>query len=384
MKTAVIEVHAFNRRFIDKDNTPFLHGLSKRFGVKDLESVFSHLPLASMWTGAFPDECDAFCDYVYNGDRQGFSKNLPYFLFNLFFNIQRYINGNYYIRNLARNKKTRHFEIKRKKHYFQKNSLGKETFFELLVENGKSFAYYEHPILATNDKSKIVFPIKKENNGRVDYFIKNIYKKDNDFCYLQLRDIDIVGHRHGPSSPEMKSCLRKLDRSLRKLFENMDLEKDNIIVLSGFGLVEVRDYIDLESLLPEFGKGYFYFLDSTTARFWFFDDDKKQEVLDILKNLGCGHILSNEEKAGYRIDKLGREFGEEIFLLERGYCIIPNFYNDDKVKGMHLYDRQSRQEQGFILSNKKISGNPHLLDILPTLCKTARIKCHRKEGSPLF
>ena len=98
------------------------------------------------------------------------------------------------------------------------------------------------------------------------------------------------------------------------------------------------------------------FVDSTMARFWFFNGKAEKRVAEFLGNLQGGHILTDEEKRRYHLNYPHNKFGDLIFLADPGVLIFPNFFQNRKpVKGMHGYAPEFRDQQSaFLICSPRI------------------------------
>ena len=148
-------------------------------------------------------------------------------------------------------------------------------------------------------------------------------------------------------------------------------------------MVTVKGKIDMKKILPPFGKGYYYFLDSTEARFWFFNRKTKENVINTLKNIKQGHLLTKKEKINYRVDFSDNRHFEELFLLNPGYIISPDFFHEDSIKGAHSYGLKCDEEKGVFLINKKSKKEAELVDMMPTLLDFHKINV-KSDGKSIL
>ncbi|MBX2987190.1 MAG: alkaline phosphatase family protein [Bdellovibrionaceae bacterium] len=73
---------------------------------------------------------------------------------------------------------------------------------------------------------------------------------------LYFADVDMMGHRFGPHSPEVKEALMKIDAGLGRLFREagqLELPGVNYVIVSDHGMsaVEAKDAVAMDELLPE-------------------------------------------------------------------------------------------------------------------------------------
>jgi len=164
----------------------------------------------------------------------------------------------------------------------------------------------------------------------------------SDFHYLHLFESDHIGHKFGKDSDALNEKLAEYDRYIEKLSKI----SDNLILFSDHGMVDVTGEINIwksvESAGYKYGKDYLMFLDSTLARFWFFNKKAKGDIISCLPK--GGHVLSQKEKHEARIPG---GFGEEFYLADAGKLIVPNFYQESACRTMHGYSPATEEQKGF-------------------------------------
>jgi hypothetical protein len=79
-------------------------------------------------------------------------------------------------------------------------------------------------------------------------------------------------------------------------------------------------------------------LDSTTARFWFKEDNAKRKIAAMLEGLNGGKIMSKENLKICKANFNHTKYGELIWIADGGILILPNFWQGNSpVRGMHGY-----------------------------------------------
>ncbi len=378
-KTIVIMIDAFRKSYLNERDTPFLHQFSKKFFAGELKQPFGFKNAVGFFTGIHPSKIGQFANYGYNGNLRRF----PYQLFLKPFpgklkfhaiNLFNFFRGEDLFLPAIDLNYFKFFQRKQTRHFYQKKSVPVKTIFDFLRENKTKYLFYDFPLIIENGKPKLHWTLKNDDEARVKKFLKLIRKKEYDFYYLHLVDLDSIGHAYGPDSPEMKEALRKEDLLVKKVLSEFDIEKDNVMIWSDHGMVAVTKKADLKSKLPAFGKGYVYFLDSTMARFWFFNSSIRRKVLSILKKQKGGRVVSEKEKKRLGIDFKDNFYGDEIFLADSGTLIFPNFFNASFAKGMHGYDISDKNEMAFFMLNKKSKTKAKTEDLFPTLLEMLGLK----------
>tara|TARA_Y100000034_G_scaffold19272_1_gene21684 strand:+ start:5548 stop:6720 length:1173 start_codon:yes stop_codon:yes gene_type:complete len=386
-KTIVLMLDAFRRDYITPQNTPFLYSLTKKYGLGHLKQPFGFKNTVGFYTGMHPKELGLFTNYIYDKKIRKFPHSILLFPFpgKLKFHIINFFNhliGNDMSYPSIKIDYFKYFKLKQKKHFFQQDST--ETLFSIFKRNKINYLFYDFPFIIENGRSKLHYTFKNNDKNRVKKFLKLLNK--HSFYYIHLTDLDAIGHKFGPKSNEVKRTLQKTDNFVKKILSNFNLEKDNILIWSDHGMVSINKIFDLQSKLPEFGKDYVYFLESTIARFWFFNKEIKKQVLSILeKHKDKGKILSKQDKKNLKIDFNNNLYGDEIFLLNSGTLLCPNFFNNVPDKGMHGYDLSDKNETTFFTINRKFTKQAKMEDLFPTLLQLMSLKFQSKiDGKSLF
>ncbi|MFC1944522.1 alkaline phosphatase family protein [Chloroflexota bacterium] len=386
MKTLVLWLDAFRKDYLTEKDTPFLFSLAKRFGVGILKPVFGYSSIgASFYTGLYPERHDQLTVYRYGKQpiRDWPLRYLPANLGSLYFNLHRYLRGHDNPVPLVPYRYLKHFSISLKAYYHHPNALPVRTIFDTLRDSGVGFAVYNWPVLASDSTTRLTLRTKSNDKDRTATFLHQS-KQEGRVYFMHLWDLDKYGHIYGPGTPELTCKICEQDDLVRQLVGQFSLEEDNILVWSDHGMLNVEMTLDLESKLPPFSVGYLYFLDSTLARFWFFDDRKKEEVMAILKGIEHGHVLSEEEKRQFHINLAHNENGEEIFLADPGVMLLPNFFQKHPVKGMHGYDLSQIDECGIFLANRLLQSKGETVDLMPTIMDMLGIETKELGGQTLF
>ncbi len=385
VKTIIIMLDAFRKDYFSEENTPFMFGLIKKYGLETLQQPFGFKNAVGFFTGLKPKNLNQFTYYGYDGKISRFPyslvlKPLPGRLKFYFINLFNFMLGNEMFLPAIDINYFRYFKTIQKKHFYKKGSIPAETIFDIFRRNKIKYLFYDFPLIIKQDKSRLHCTIKNNDEIRVKFFLK-LMKKDYDFYYLHLFDVDTTSHHFGPNSEAMIESLKKEDNLVKEILSNFDLERDNVLLWSDHGMVEVKDKIDLISFLPKFGEGYIYFLDSTMARFWFFNKKKKEEVLSILKKEKIGKILSKEDKKILGIDFKNNFYGDEIFLLNSGNIISPCFFHKETLKGMHGYDLSNKKEFAIFITNRFFKKNAKTEDLFAAVIQMMGMKKQETKGT---
>jgi len=196
--------------------------------------------------------------------------------------------------------------------------------------------------------------------------------------FIQLAELDTVGHAKGPRSKEIHRSLRKVDSMVRRIIEEHRKSFDtDVFIFSDHGMVEVKKVVNIlgqlrRSDLKE-GRDFVVFLDSTLARFWTQKNGCKRRISEALDKVQGGRTLSEDDLKRYQAPN-DRKYGDIIWLADPGTLILPNYYQGTKlVKGMHGYAPGTRELgspviiYGEDIPSGRVQRTATPMDILPTI-----------------
>ncbi len=187
----------------------------------------------------------------------------------------------------------------------------------------------------------------------------------HDLQFLFMGDLDGIGHVRGPDSAERRAALRKVDDALAAIHARACEvhEGVDIVVFGDHGMAQVRGQVDVTPAIRDAGLDVgqdSWFLDSTMARFWVADAARRTRLVDALARVNGGHVISDDEKARYRIRYAHNWFGDVIFVVDDHLVVHPSFYAEAQPpQGMHGYLPGCRDnESAFVISGDRIPCLP--------------------------
>lgn len=282
--------------------------------------------------------------------------------------------------------------------HYSENAFVKESIFDVLKRNDKkvycnSFTALGLKSTLLSDSERVCDVISKLNEGY-------------DLILLYIGEIDAKGHLYTGDDEIMIESLSRVDKYIEDiLVEDKKNGGDNTIVVIGdHGMVEVNSYIDIkeqcDSLTIVRSKDYDYFLDSTIARFWFYNSESRDCITELLNENDFkikGFILDNQKAIDYKvpINLLNGDgqnlYGDIIWCANPGVVISPDYFNSNKIiKGMHGYANVNNKEsQGLLVITNQVEAKEiqqcNLIDVCSTLCDLIDIEYpNGNEGKSIY
>ena len=188
------------------------------------------------------------------------------------------------------------------------------------------------------------------------------------FCYLH--QVDMASHLFGIESPLFERALRRTDafagevmRRVRRRFGVVPT-----YAFSDHGMSTLTRQIGIPELTlhPGFPDRFFVALDATMVRLWYLDDDEalRDELRERVASRYPGRFLTAAELVDLHLDFGGRLYGDEIFLLEPGIGIFPNFHSFIKPKAMHAYHPDVVEQWGISIAPEASTPVGEPVDLL--------------------
>lgn len=389
----LILVDGLRHDYINHVDSPFLHSLCENNIDAIVRETFAFELRPAFFAGLQPDECDIANMFCYDpdnsifrsidlehGNREKITQQVRNEAKKRGFSLIKEIGGcaNIPIELLP------YFDFSEKYHTADPGSIGEhKTLFDHLRKSGKKWLWIAYP-----DGPGTTEGVLKQFSSKATY--------DEDFIYLHFSELDWVGHEFGPHSREQKESIHIIDEAIRKIFININQSYDHVesIIFGDHGQVEIERNIDIQSILSKtnlvFGEDYLFFLDSTQARFWFFNDNAKIKVVKVLEEIKGGKILTQSELMDLHFHFNHNKFGDLIFVADEGIGIFPNFFqNESPCRGLHGYlpDVQGNWAKLIItgIGERRKIGKPfEMVSIFPTLLKMLGLDNPEDVKKPSF
>ncbi|HYG23554.1 MAG TPA: alkaline phosphatase family protein [Verrucomicrobiae bacterium] len=232
-------------------------------------------------------------------------------------------------------------------------------------------------------------PERSETENR-DALIADLKTERIDFAFLYWAGLDGLLHMVGNQSPAVQTKLREYEEWISSILEAAEDHYDEIrlYVFSDHGMANCDELLDLkkviEALPLAFGKDYAVVYDSTMARFWFFNDQAREQVSAALGAVPQGRILPDSELKELRTHFADRYFGELIFLVRQGVLIVPSHMGERPIRAMHGYHPAESQSYAALCTNQ--AGLPDDINAIPDvfrlMTRDAELAHARNAGEP--
>ena len=372
-KVVCLFIDALRPDFVNEKDTPFLYKLFSENPSMDIKTILGYSDAidATIFTGAYPDIHGYWMKYQYSPSTSPFKspvfspfRMIDYIPFPLVRSGVNFVLYNTFYKWYSRKVGYKdiaafnipysilsYFDFTLRKTLMDEDVFSIPTIFDVLRENNRSF-FYSHGV-----NSKVLNTLK-----------------DKDLGIIYLSDIDLSAHLFGIENSSFSETLLRIDNMIKDIFKfcKRNIPNVNILLFSDHGMAKVNNILDFRYLLKEdgFEDQYLFTLDGTMIRFWYFKERAMEKIHDLFEDKTYGHFLTEMEKRDLRIQFNHNRYGDDIFLLDQGYAIFPNFMSWSKPKAMHAYHPKYEEQRGvFMLHGKPCIDKKEieLVDIMPTI-----------------
>jgi predicted AlkP superfamily pyrophosphatase or phosphodiesterase len=371
--TVAICVDALRHDFVNENDSPFIHELAKQYISCRIEGPLSYEEAPMWFAGLHPEISDRWFLYWHSPSTSPFNK-LPTFGLDLskwrkiriamniaFSKVLKFQYGSAPFVPLYLLK---YFDFSEKLAPWDDKYSSLPTLFSILKERKMSWLFIGIP--GSDQQTNAILTKFKESFN------------DQDFIWLHFSETDSTEHKFGPLSVERRSALKNIDLAIEEIFHILTSRNDivNMLIFGDHGCLEVKNTVNiLETIgsdLHSFDRKFRFFLDSTTARFWFDDDKIRRMLEERLKHVSCGHFLTKEELIMHHCNFSHHKYGNLVWIADPGTIIIPNFWDgDNPPRGMHGYLPIHEDCDGRLIINRKSSSHGEhkvkSVDIFPTI-----------------
>jgi hypothetical protein len=356
----VFLVDAFRHDFLREDVTPHLSALAAGGTRLPLQPIlgYSDAIRATFFTGRYPDETGYWMEYCYRPETspwQGLSRLSP--LDRLPSDLARrgvkMVASMTVMNAMAKRRGVPHlslrnmpvaaldrFDFTLHEPMTAPMALGHRSIFDACTATGRPWAYL--------DASKV-----RRASALVDQLER--VPDDVGLIFVYLHQVDMAAHLFGISSPIFWRRVTSTDRLLGTLLTGARRRFGDLptLVFSDHGMSVLLRQIAIPELVDHkaFPERFFVALDATMVRLWYFDDDEKlrAELRERVAERYPGRFLSSADLSRYHLEFAGRLYGDDIYLVDPGIGIFPNFHSYIKPKAMHAYEPTDRDQWGIFI-----------------------------------
>lgn len=197
----------------------------------------------------------------------------------------------------------------------------------------------EAPILDNAETNEDYFEMNLE---LADWVFESLYTvletESPNLTLVNIQSTDYIGHRFGPNSEEMQTCLKRVDKALGKLYEKMEksgmLENTTLIIVADHGMTESNTAINLNVLtmmnFPEAAAA----IDGRTGYIWLNGADEA-EVISFFEGVeGVDSVFSSSSDRAVELGVASEDGPDLILTSEPGYVFLPQPMIDE-YHGQH-------------------------------------------------
>jgi hypothetical protein len=187
-----------------------------------------------------------------------------------------------------------------------------------------------------------------------------LQETDKDFYFLYFSESDAYLHRDCKNTQGVNAMIDRYEKNITNLYQTAhdSFETVNLYIFSDHSMAPVYESFDLKAEIDalnfQMPGDYACFYDSTMARFWFFNDQAKEGIENILHTKDYGRILTETDKKRLGIDFKDSMYGETIFLMNTGCVINPSHMGHKPPQGMHGYNVDDGAMDAILVSNCEV------------------------------
>lgn len=235
------------------------------------------------------------------------------------------------------------------------NAFAVDSIFTLLDRAGKSYFYDSFTALGFQSKFK-------SDNERLNGVVESFQTHPRDLYLIYLSTPDSMGHRYGPGSQPLRDALKQMDQRLERFVGAVQSVRQDVkfVFLGDHGMLEVKGRINAEKEIQQIAsrlrlrleRDYLYFLDSTTVRIWYMNDNARSQFTGALSESAAfasqGAWMDADLARRYGSPWPDRRYGDCLWVANPGVIVFPDFFHRYlPCQGMHGYDPDVSESQGM-------------------------------------
>lgn len=237
------------------------------------------------------------------------------------------------------------------------------------------------------------------DSSRIEALKQAFAEHKHDLFMLYLGELDALGHRFGPLSPEVGAGIRWIDCELEAIYKAA-LQVDSavtVVVVGDHGMTQIDTVINVQKIIAMLCGSYGLvlwhdfriFLDSTMCRIWGCSQKFKRFEPQFIAEFQAALEYSGKWLVGSADPAI---YGEHIWLCKPGVLIYPDFFHcrGQPCAAMHGYEPTDLSTHGLaIVFGKTVVRRQlpqgSLSDVAGSLCRLANLPPPRNAlGTPWF
>jgi len=260
------------------------------------------------------------------------------------------------------------FNYVEKRNIYDRGGItGASSIFDWLGHSGVPYRVYSYH----HSSDQEIFKLARHD----------LENTDARFFFLYLSEMDIFLHNNCTDEGKWTTKLAWYNTELERVFrvaEQIDPDV-RFTLFSDHGMTPVKKHYDvvkqIEALGYEMPRDYLAVYDSTMARFWFFNSNARDRIVERLKELPAGRILPDQELQQLGILFHDQRYGEVIFLMHPGWLLSRSDFNGCNWMpvGMHGYHPDDANSDAvFLSSHRPQTTVRNIADIYPCMKSAAQ------------
>jgi hypothetical protein len=353
-------IDAFRHDYLDRDRSPWLFELAGERGFARMRPIlgYSDSIRATIFTGAYPDQHGYWMEYCRRPDaapmqpltRLSALDRFPSELAKRFVKfglsqtaVKRIARRRGYAELSVRNLPFRslgQFDWTLQEPMSSAGSLSMPTIFDELSAAGRKWSYLD----TFHDSRREVLRASDELDP------------DTSFVFVYLHQIDLASHFIGLESSLFSRVVRRVDALAAEIHRRISerIGEHDLIVFSDHGMSKVTDFVSFRDLWthPAFPSQFCFALDATMIRLWHRESPPalRDEIRErVQAGAPGGRFLDAGELAELHLSLDGGLYGDEVYLLEPGTVVHPNFHSLIRPRAMHAYHPDDLEQHGILI-----------------------------------
>ena len=164
-----------------------------------------------------------------------------------------------------------------------------------------------------------------------DWVFESLYtvleKESPNLTLVNVQSTDYIGHRFGPESDEMKTCLKRVDKALGKLYDKMKksgmLENTTLIIVADHGMTESDKAINLNVMTMMNFPDAVAAIDGRTGYIWL-NGTNEIDVMSFFADVeGVAAVFSTRSDVATGLGVYTTDGPDLILESEAGYVFLP-------------------------------------------------------------